>query len=87
VLLNCRVDPDVYEGFEAWRARQVDPETQESLTQAKAVRRLMRWALEQVGTVEELDDVSEGYAEGMRRGRADFHRVLEQTWKKLRGET
>jgi hypothetical protein len=84
VLLNCRVEPDVYEGFEAWRERQVDRTTGQPLSQAEAVRRLLRWSLEQVGTVKELDDVTKGYLEGVRRGRADFHKVLEETWEKLR---
>lgn len=86
MLLNCRVDPDVYEGFEAWREQQIDPTTRRPLTQAEAVRRLLRWALEQVGTVKELSEPQKGYAEGVRRGRADFHRALEEAWAKLRGE-
>lgn len=85
VLLNCRVEPDVYEAFEEWRSRQVNPATQIVLSQAEAMRRLMRWALEQVGTVKELDQVEQGYAEGLRKGRADFHRALEEAWNKVNG--
>lgn len=86
VLLNVRLDPDVYQGFEEWRSRQIDPTTREPFTQAESARRLFRWALEQVGTVKELDQVSKGFVEGMRRGKRNWERAAEEAWAKLRGE-
>jgi hypothetical protein len=82
VPLNVRVEPDLYDGFEAWRERQlVDGEP---MPQAVAMRRLLRWALEQVGTVKELASVDKGYLDGMQRGRADYHKAMEKAWQLLR---
>lgn len=83
--MSVRVEPDVYEGFQAWAERQTTRDGA-LLSEAECVRRLFRWALEQVGTVKELDDVSQGYEEGLRRGQANWNKAAYSAWLKVKGE-
>ena len=82
IVASCRLEPETYQALEEWRLDQLD-ENQEPMPQAEAMRRLVRWALEQRGGLAKLSPLDAGYQQGLRNGRADFHKALDRAWAEV----
>lgn len=78
VLVGLRLEPEVYDALQEWRAERGD-----DLSEAEALRWLVRFALEKGQALDKKSPEDEGYAAGLRQGRADWHRVINETWEKI----
>ena len=72
VTMGLRIEPEIYDLLHQYAGAH-------HMTPASAARFLMRVALEQ----KETPSPDAGYLEGLRQGRGDFHRVLNEVWEKL----
>jgi hypothetical protein len=82
-MVGVRLEPEVYQAVEEWRMDRPDPETNDVMSQAEALRWLIRFALEKGGELDKRSPMEAGYTEGLRRGRADFHRAMKDAWDRL----
>lgn len=76
VMIGVRLEPEVYAALQEWQADH-------EVTEAEAVRWLIRFALEKGQALDKKSPHDEGYAAGLRAGRADFHQALKEAWEKL----
>lgn len=76
VAVSVRLEPEVHDALQEWCAER-------ELSEAEGLRWLVRFALEKGQALDEKSPEDEGYAAGLRAGRADFHRVLNETWAKI----
>lgn len=79
VAVSVRLEPEIAAALTEWRTQQPNGE----LSEAEALRQLVRWALENVAGLDKRQPAEALRAEALRRARGDLHRALNQAWEKI----